>query len=443
MANQEHLEAIRRGTIAWNRWRRKHLKVQPDLTGADLHGAKLCRLLFSEAIRSGESFEGTFEDTENITSVYLEQVDFRKANLSEANFEGADCNLADFCEATLSDANFYEADLYRANLSKSDLRRACFNHARIQRAHFVQANLQGADLEYSDARETDFEKTKLKGAKLGGANLYRASFNRADLQYASLGDTDLFRANLSNTNLRGADLGFANLKEANLSNADFEGAIIGGTIFGDVDLSKAKNLDKVNHRSPSTIGIDTIVSSHGNIPDAFLRGAGVPETIIEYMRSLVNAIKPIEYYPCFISYSSKDEAFAERLHADLQSKNVRCWFAREDLKIGDKFRMRIDESIRLYDKLLLILSEHSVASPWVEKEVETAFSKENKTGKLVLFPIKLDNTVMETEQAWAADIQRTRHIGDFTRWKEYDEYQKGLNRLLRDLKQDAIKDRKQ
>ena len=94
----------------------------------------------------------------------------------------------------------------------------------------------------------------------------------------------------------------------------------------------------------------------------------------------------------------------------------------------------------LYDKLLLILSEHSVKSPWVEKEVETAFEKEQKSGKLTLFPVKLDNTVMETDQAWAADIRRMRHIGDFTRWKEHDEYQKGLTRLLRDLKQEAIND---
>jgi hypothetical protein len=105
-----------------------------------------------------------------------------------------------------------------------------------------------------------------------------------------------------------------------------------------------------------------------------------------------------------------------------------------------KFRVRIDESIRLYDKLLLILSEHSVRSPWVETEVETAFSKEHKTGKLALFPVKLDTTVEETEEAWAATIHQTRHIGDFTRWKEHDEYQKGLNRLLRDLKQEAKND---
>jgi hypothetical protein len=35
---------------------------------------------------------------------------------------------------------------------------------------------------------------------------------------------------------------------------------------------------------------------------------------------------------------------------------------------------------------------------------------------------------------WAADIRRTRHIGDFTRWKEHDAYTKALERLLRDLR---------
>jgi hypothetical protein len=70
----------------------------------------------------------------------------------------------------------------------------------------------------------------------------------------------------------------------------------------------------------------------------------------------------------------------------------------------------------------------------VEREAATALEKEQQQGKLVLFPIRLDDTVMQTSQAWAADIQRTRHIGDFTRWKQHDDYQQALERLLRDLK---------
>src|SRR5437764_7197861 len=117
-----------------------------------------------------------------------------------------------------------------------------------------------------------------------------------------------------------------------------------------------------------------------------------------------------------MSYSRKDHDFAERLHADLQSKGVRCWYAPEDLTIGAKLRPAFDEAIRLYDKLMVILSKSSVKSTWVEKEVETAFEKEHEQNKIVLFPIRLDDSVMQTKEAWAADIRRSRHIGDFRRW---------------------------
>ena len=51
------------------------------------------------------------------------------------------------------------------------------------------------------------------------------------------------------------------------------------------------------HYGPSTIGIDTIYKSKGNIPEVFLRGRGVPEDFIVYMRSLVG--RAIDFYSCF------------------------------------------------------------------------------------------------------------------------------------------------
>jgi hypothetical protein len=148
---------------------------------------------------------------------------------------------------------------------------------------------------------------------------------------------------------------------------------------------------------------------------------------------------PIQYYSCFISYSSRDEDFVKRLYADLQSNNVRCWFAPEDLDIGDKIRPRIEESIRLHDKLLLVLSENSITSTWVAFEVERALNKEPQGTPNVLFPIRLDDTVMESKAGWADDIKRRRYIGDFTHWKNHDDYQKAFNRLLRALKAETKK----
>jgi hypothetical protein len=51
----------------------------------------------------------------------------------------------------------------------------------------------------------------------------------------------------------------------------------------------------------------------------------------------------------------------------------------------------------------------------------------------VLFPIRLDDAAMETDQVWTASLRRTRHIGDFRNWKNHDAFKKGFERLLRDL----------
>jgi hypothetical protein len=67
-------------------------------------------------------------------------------------------------------------------------------------------------------------------------------------------------------------------------------------------------------------------------------------------------------------------------------------------------------------------------------EVESALEEENKSKRLVLFPIRLDDTVLNARDDWAAKIKRRRHIGDFSNWKDKSSYQKAFERLLRDLK---------
>lgn len=336
MTNKEHLNILKQGAEAWNRWRKENPEIQPDLSGAYLSGV----------------------------------------NLSGVNLRGADLRGANLHKVNLSGANFHKADLSRACLF-----RVCLNEAHLSEAYLIAANLS---------------------------------------------EVNLYKANLSGVNLLGA-----NVTAANLVGADIGNATIGRTTFGDINLSAVEGLETVRHIGPSTIGIDIIYRSRGNIPKVFLRGAGIPEDFITSMASLVGQV--IQFYSCFISHSSKDQAFAEQLHADLQNKGVRCWLASEDMKIGDKMRVRIDESIRMHDKLLLVLSEHSIASDWVEQEVETALAKEREQRRTVLFPIRVDDAVMRIKSGWPALIRNTRHIGDFREWKEYDAYQKAFARLLRDL----------
>jgi hypothetical protein len=148
-------------------------------------------------------------------------------------------------------------------------------------------------------------------------------------------------------------------------------------------------------------------------------------------------MKPIQYYSCFISYSSRDEILARRLHADLQDQGVRCWFAPHNLRPGTLIRKGIDDAIQLQDKLLLILSEHSVQSGWVGYEVETALAREIRQQREILFPIRLDNAVFHSTAHWAVSLRDQRHIGDFAHWADPEHYQKAFQRLLHHLKPQA------
>ena len=376
VANEERLDILKQGVKVWNDWRKENPEVRPGLGEADLGGMDL----------SG--------------------VDFSGVDLSSADLHAADLHRAKLSDANLSKANFNEANLRGAKLMDANLR-----WAHLAGANLNWAILNRAQLDWADLREAD----------LSGADLSRVDFNQAKLVGAKL-----IRANLGEANLTGADL----------SHAVVQHVLLWETVFANTTLTETNGLDSCVHLGPCVLDHRTLAKS-GKLPIEFLRGCGLPDALIDYLPSLLG--DALQFYSCFISYSSKDQDFAERLHADLQNKGVRCWFAPEDLKIGARTRPAIDEAIRVRDKLLLILSEKSIESDWVEKEVETAFEEESRRKETVLFPIRLDNTVMQTDEAWAADIRRTRYIGDFTNWKDHDAYQKAFERLMRDLKQEAGK----
>lgn len=94
-------------------------------------------------------------------------------------------------------------------------------------------------------------------------------------------------------------------------------------------------------------------------------------------------------HSCFISYSTKDQKFAERLHADLQAEGVRCWFAPHDIGDGRKIKEETDEALRVHERLLLVVSAASMASEWVKTEIAKARSERSKEQRRVLFPVAL------------------------------------------------------
>lgn len=223
----------------------------------------------------------------------------------------------------------------------------------------------------------------LRGAVLKSHSLERADFSWTKLQEANLSGASLDRALLDAANLEGADLSGAWLTRAiitraSLHNTEFVGAKLGDTVFAETTLDSCKGLDGCIHTGPSSIDIETLRRS-GPLPLPFLRGIGLTDKLIDYLPSLFG--QPIQFFSCFISYSVRDEEFARhRLYADLQNRSVRCWIAPEDMKIGAKILDTLYETIRLRNKVLLVLSKASTVSGWVEDEVNKAFAEERRRG---------------------------------------------------------------
>ena len=411
MANLEHLKILKQGVDVWNKWREKEI---------DKRISKLNSRGWKPGINTFEfDFRGADLQATDLRQAELPFCDFSEAILKGSNFYDADLRSAKFSKADLTGVNFINSKLWLASLNSSILEGAIFvgekvgsPRVKLSQTSFFNTDLQGVNLNFCKARSCSFENSNMKNANLRGSDLNSSSFR--------------------NTDLTGADLFGVDLTKVKLHGANLENALMAHTILVDVDLREVLNLEKVNHLTPSIIDVNTIFKSSGTLPLSFMRGVGFPQILIDYYHSLLE--NPINFYSCFISYSSTNQDFAEKLHADLQNKGVRCWFAPEDMKIGDKIRPAIDGAIRLRDKLLVILSETSVNSQWVETEVETAMEEERERGEPVLFPVRIDDAVMETKAPWARMLRRERNIGDFTGWKNHDSYQKAFDRLLRDLK---------
>lgn len=302
-------------------------------------------------------------------------------------------------------------------------------------------NLKEVDLSWADLTKTNLTLANLQEANLRGANLQEANLTAANLTSTSLRLASLTDAILNNTILNYADLTSTFLVEAYLKNVDldktnFSQVFLKNTVLTNLNLSEVVGLETVEHLGPSHIDIDTIYKSGGSIPEVFLRGVGVPENFITYMGSLTG--KAFEFYTCFISYTEADNVFSLRLYNDLQGAGVRCWRWPEDAEMGKTLRKSIDEAVRTYDRLIVILSEKSLKSRPVVEEIERALNKEDHlfaVGKddEVLFPIRLDDTIFNWDNP-LKDRLLNKYVGNFSEWEKSEIYSKAFDHLVRSLK---------
>jgi uncharacterized protein YjbI with pentapeptide repeats len=271
MANEEHIEILRKGVKAWNEWRERRRDIKPDLSGVNFRCAELQNGIFSQTCLHRANFSQLILTEINLTKANLIKAKFEKSDLSEADFSNANLHKADF-----SNANFSEAGLTRTIKAssimmfsvgvsteidniKENSRELDFSFAELSGVDFRSANLTDADfsstkltrVKFSDADFTEaifnesilygviFEDANLSEANFNGANLSRAGFNGATLTSAVLRKVNLRNTNLSRINLEKADLTEADLSQANFSGANLSQAILQGANLRRANLSPA------------------------------------------------------------------------------------------------------------------------------------------------------------------------------------------------------------
>jgi hypothetical protein len=120
----------------------------------------------------------------------------------------------------------------------------------------------------------------------------------------------------------------------------------------------------------------------------------------------------------FLSHSSKDKPFIRQLAGDLVANGVAVWLDEQRIRVGDSIPERIAQGLAESDYFLIGVSQQSVESEWVKKELNNALIKEIERRKVHVLPLKLDDSPMP-------DIIRDKKYADFSK-----SYKSGLSELL-------------
>ena len=405
MANMEHVQLVRRGRDHVARWREANPNESLDLNAAYMSYVRAPQVDISGAdIRHSDLMGAVFRRA-NLSGCYLNPAHMYHADLRESNLTNA----------LLNGANMRGADLRGADLSGADLDRAVLSDSNLSGANLTNANLQ---------------RTSLIGATLTGANLTGANFSGADL----------VRSDLTDAVLADADLFQTRIWSCPVSGADFTGAALGYTVLQDCDLRGAIGLDLVRHDAPSSIGLDTVYRSGGQLSAAFLAGAGVPESLATLQEAISSA--PADLAECYISCRDEDEEFARKLSEDLSAVGVKAWVFSQRVRgnplvsrLSSSDQEEIERWIRHYDKLIVVASSRALDTEAILNDITAARDKQQSADRWLLYFAAPDDGLMRPTGRAARNMAAENIIFDLRPGDEAT-YGAELNKLADALKQE-------
>ena len=405
MANMEHVQLVRRGRDHVARWREANPNESLDLNAA-----------YMSYVRAPQV---------NISGADLRHSDLMGAVMRRANLSGCYLNPSHMYHADLRESTLVNALLNGANMRGADLRGADLTGADLDRAILSDANLSGANL-----TNANLQRTSLVGADLSRANLTGANFSGANL----------VRSSLSEAILNGADFFQTQIWACNLAGASVDGAALGYTVLQDCDLRDVLGLEQVRHDAPSSIGVDTLYRSGGQLPSSFLSGAGVPGSVATLQEAIAAA--PDTLTECYISCRDDDEEFARKLSGDLSAIGVNTYVFSERVR-GNALVSRLSSSdqeeverwLRSYDRLIVVASARALDTEVILNDITAARDKQQSADRWLLYFVAPDDGLMRPSGRAARNMAAENIIFDL-RPGDVGTYQSELAKLADALKQD-------
>ncbi|MHA7000281.1 toll/interleukin-1 receptor domain-containing protein [Aeromonas schubertii] len=125
----------------------------------------------------------------------------------------------------------------------------------------------------------------------------------------------------------------------------------------------------------------------------------------------------------FLSHSHADKPFARKLATSLRSAGHGVWIDEAEINIGDSLVEKIREGLDQVDYVAAILSQASIGSPWVTRELDIASNREIEEGRVVVLPLLVEKVDLP-------GFLKGKFYGDFT---DEEQYEQMLELLLRKL----------
>lgn len=127
----------------------------------------------------------------------------------------------------------------------------------------------------------------------------------------------------------------------------------------------------------------------------------------------------------FISYSSKDRAYADRLVDSLRQKGVHVWYDQTEIDVGQNIHDKVLEGLLEVDFLAIVLTPRSLESAWIREELSLAKQRELEEHNVIILPLLFEQVTLPLHL-------RSRKYANFT------DFNTGFSEMMRAINRQAI-----